>query len=163
MSDLRSQLATQFGLDPAVNVEPVPASAGDDPLGSSAHLGTPWLDALLLAVRQERGMDVPKQPSLNAAKQLHDRLKKRLKADGRRRQIRTLDDLRSSYLKRREKQAWSRLKAGLAAMGTSEKLYRSLKQSGGDPERVLQRLKRLKPDEISGQAQAKLRELLLKK
>lgn len=108
-------------------------------------------------------MSVPKQPSLNAAKQLHDRLKKRLKAAGQRRQIRTLDDLRSSYLKRREKQAWSRLKAGLSALGTSEKLYRSLKQSGGDPERILLRLKRLKPDEISGQAQAKIRELLLKK
>ena len=108
-------------------------------------------------------MDVPKQPSLNAAKQLHDRLKKRLKADGRRRQIRTLDDLRSSYLKRREKQAWSRLKSGLAALGTSDKLYRSLKQSGAEPERILQRVNRLKPDEISGQSQAKLRELLLSK
>jgi hypothetical protein len=161
MTDLRNQLAAQFGLDPAVGVEAAPAA--DDPLGASAHLRTPWLDALLLAVRQERGMSAPKQPSLNAAKQLHDRLKKRLKGAGQRRQIRALDDLRSNYLKRREKQAWSRLKAGLAAMGTSEKLYRSLKQSKGDPERVLQRLKRLKPDEISGQGQAKLRELLLKK
>jgi hypothetical protein len=141
VSDLRSQLVARFGESEAPASIPEPsANDAKDPLGTSAHLATPWLSALLAAAGQQRDLKVPRAPSLNAARQLHDRLIKKLKAQGRGRERADLNDLRSRYLKRREKTAWSRLKAQLSDLDVPAKLYRSLKQSGVDPEKVLDRI-----------------------
>jgi hypothetical protein len=142
MSDLHDQLIAQFG----ASVKPdLPDSVRQsDPLEADAHLQSSWLRALLPAARSA-GLKVPDRPSLEAAKQLHDRLSKHLKTSGRGRERKDLIDERSRYLKKREKVVWARLKSILEESGVSDRFYRSLKQGKVDPERVLRRVVRLQP------------------
>jgi hypothetical protein len=141
MSDLRSQLIDKLGVKaPPQDVSP--STAGPDPLGPSAHLGSEWVKALLPAARSA-GIKVNPNPSLGAVRQAHDVLTKRLKANGRKREKAELDDLRSRYFKKREKVAWARLKSTLDEGGVSQKLYRAIKQSKVDPEMALARWARV--------------------
>ncbi len=162
MSDLQSQLMAKLGAaapvaEPETRVKVDP----NDPLGDTAHLATPWLEALQAEARRAGGLKVPARPSLNAAKQLHDRLGKQLKGQGKNRLKRELDDLRSRYLKRRDKLAWTRLKTTLTDAGASPKFYRSVKQSGVEPERALTRLDRTGAEKLRAMNQADLRALVL--
>ena len=142
MSNLHDQLIAQFWAsvkpDLPGSVEPA------DPLDADAHLESSWLQALIPAARRA-GIKVPDRPSLEAAKQLHDRLSKQLKTSGRGRERKDLIAERSRYLKKREKVVWARLKSILEESGVSDRFYRSLKQGKVDPERVLRRAVRLQP------------------
>ena len=140
MSDLRSQLIAKLGVEAPEPQEP--ESRGDDPLGPGAHLTSDWLVALLPVLKAER-IPLNANPSFGAVKNAHDVLMKQLKAKGDKRTMATLRDLRSRYTKRREKLAWSRLKADLEAGGVSSKVYRSIKQSSVDPELALKRWTRV--------------------
>ena len=95
---------------------------------------------------------------MGAVRQAHDVLCKRLKANGKKREKAALDDLRSRYLKKREKIAWSRLKTALDEAGVSQKLYRAIKQGKIDPETALQRWSRVA---TRGLNQSELRAALL--
>ena len=142
MSDLRSQLIAKLGVDAPPLSEDASPEVAADPLAPGAHLGSDWVHALLPAARAA-GIDINPNPSLGAVRQTHDVLCKRLKANGRKREKATLDDLRARYMKKREKIAWSRLKSALDEAGLSQKLYRAIKQGKVDPETVLQRWKRV--------------------
>ena len=156
MSDLRSQLIAKLGVEPTrtPNSDETPAH---DPLGPDAHLDSEWMKALMGAVKAA-GMELRSRPSLGASRQAHDVLAKRLKANGRKREKAELDDLRSRYLKKREKIAWNRLKTQIDDRGLSQKFYRSLKQSGVEPMTLLDRLARASKRTLN---QAELRVVLL--
>jgi hypothetical protein len=156
MSDLRSQLIAKLGVD-APEPTSSPTKAGPDPLGPAAHLDSDWVKALLPAARGS-GIKVNPNPSFGAVRQAHDVLVKHLKSNGRKREKAELDDLRSRYLKKREKLAWSRLKATMEEGGVSQKLYRAIKQSKVDPETALQRWARVSS---RGLNQAEIRAALL--
>ena len=159
VSDLRAQLIAKLGVVPPEADEAHAEAPVADPLGANAHLDSEWMKQLLVDARMA-GMDLGANASLGKARQTHDVLAKQLKAQGRKREKAVLDDLRSRYLKKREKLAWSRLKAKVDASGLSAKLYRSLKQSGVDPEVLLQRWQRTSKQSLN---QAELREALLRK
>jgi hypothetical protein len=112
----------------------------------------------LLPAARGAGIKVNPNPSLGAIRQAHDVLVKRLKSNGRKREKAELDDLRSRYLKKREKLAWSRLKVTLEEGGVSQKLYRAIKQGKVDPETALQRWARIAS---RGLNQAEIRAALL--
>lgn len=146
MSDLRSQLIAKLGVsepEPATDV-PVP----NDPLAADAHLDSDWLNALKPAAARA-GIKLNPRPSLGAARQAHDVLVKRLKANGDKRGRADLDDLRGRYEKKREKLAWSRLKRTLDEAGVSAKLYRAIKSGKCAPEAVLARWGRVKAKGLS--------------
>ena len=157
MSDLRSQLIAKLGAVPSAAEPAAEESPTDDPLGSQAHLDSEWMKQLLVDARKG-GLELTATASLGAARQAHDVLAKQLKAQGRKREKSVLDDLRSRYFKKREKLAWSRLKSRVDESGMSAKLYRSLKQSGVDPEVLLQRWTRAMKKNLN---QAELRSVLL--
>jgi len=112
----------------------------------------------LLPAARAAGIKVNPNPSLGAVRQAHDVLTKRMKNNGQRREKAELDDLRSRYLKKREKLAWSRLKTTLEEAGVSAKLYRAIKQSKVDPEMALTRWGRVAS---RGLNQAEIRAALL--
>lgn len=155
VSDLRSQLLAQFG--GSVPEAEAPSPPHTDGLSPNAHLDSEWYGALKAAV-YGTGIKLNPQPSLGAARQAHDLLCKRLKADGAKRQLRELSDLRSRFEKKREKLAWTALKSQLSDAGVSDKLYRSLKQSKVGAETLLSRWSRVKS---KGLNQAELRARLL--
>ncbi len=106
-----------------------PSAALPGPEGSS------WLDELS---RHER---VDPQAALGKLRQLTDLRVKALKAQGRGRDAQGLAKARDDFFKRRDKVAWSGVKARWSELGLPEKVYRRLKQ---DPrvqaEKVLERL-----------------------
>ena len=159
MSDLRSQLIAKLGVQAPQTEAPQDDKPADDPLDAQAHLGSEWMAQLLVDARAA-GIDVNRTASLGAARQAHDVLVKRLKANGRKREKAVLDDLRSRYFKKREKIAWNRLKTQVDEHGLSAKFYRSLKQSSVEPEVLLQRLSRAHNKNLN---QAELRAALLGK
>jgi hypothetical protein len=147
MSDLRSQLISKLGVS-----EPEPAKTApiaSDPLGDGAHRDTEWYRALVPVVRQH-GIKLNPQSSHGAALNAHNALMKKLKANGQHRVRKELNDLHSRYAKRREKTAWSRLKAALDAGGQSPKLYRAIKSNSVPVETVLQRWQRIKNKGLNG-------------
>ena len=159
MSDLRSQLIAKLGAVPSKANEMPTGTPQDDPLDARAHLDSEWMQQLLVATRKA-GLDLGANASLGKARQTHDVLAKQLKGQGRKREKAALDDLRSRYFKKREKIAWSRLKSKVDEGGLSAKLYRSLKQSGIDPEVLLQRWNLAAKKTLN---QAELRAALLQK
>ena len=150
MSDLRSQLIAKLGVDAP---EPDESIASDsDPLGPHAHWASDWYAALVPAL-QDAGVQLNSRPSYGAVRNAHDVLMKQLKAQGNKRVMASLRDLRSRYTKRREKLAWSRLKTRLDEGGVSPKVYRAVKQSGVDPELALKRwAKVMKSQTLKGTA-----------
>ena len=107
VSDLRSQLLEKFG---GSAPEPEPsAPARSNALSPDAHLSSEWFGVLRAAV-QGAGIKLNPNPSIGAARQAHDLLCKRLKADGGKRQLRELNDLRTRFEKKREKLDVSLLK-----------------------------------------------------
>ena len=157
MSALRSQLIAKLGVEPTASDSRPDESATDDPLGPESHLKSEWIKELLVATRAA-GIELRARPSLGASRQAHDVLTKRLKANGKKREKAALDDLRSRYLKKREKVAWTRLKNQIEDKGLSVKFYRSLKQSGVEPERLIERWARASKKNLN---QAELRGFLL--
>jgi len=155
VSDLRSQLLAQFG--GSVPEPETPSTTPPDGLSPEAHLDSEWFGALKSALHGT-GIKLNPRPSLGAARQAHDLLCKRLKADGGKRQLRELNDLRSRFEKKREKLAWTILKTELSSAGVSDKLYRSLKQGKVGVETLLSRWSRVKS---KGLNQAELRARLL--
>ncbi len=142
MSDLRSQLIAKLGVEaPVSDVRELDARS-DDPLAPGAHLSSGWVVALIAAARAG-GVKLKPNPSMGAVRQAHDVLVKQLKGQGRKRERAELEDLRSRYIKKREKVAWTRLKSSLEAAGVSSKLYRAIKQSALGPEVVLGRWDRI--------------------
>jgi hypothetical protein len=136
MSDLRSQLIAKLGVEAPAVGDTAPVKA--DPLSVGAHLNSDWVRALTPAVATA-GIKLNSDPSLGAVRQAHDVLVKRLKANGDKRTVRLLGDLRKRYEGKREKLAWARLKAALDEAGVSPKLYRAIKSSQCAPEVVLAR------------------------
>ena len=159
MSDLRSQLIAKLGVEAPQPSEDGQAQPSADPLAPSAHLDSDWVRELLPAARAA-GIDINRNPSMGAVRQAHDVLRKRLKANGKKREKAALDDLRARYLKKREKIAWSRLKTVLDEAGVSQKIYRAIKQGKIDPETALQRWSRVSTRALN---QAELRAALLAK
>jgi len=163
MSDLRSQLIAKLGVEaPEPSATESSTDTKDktpDPLSPHAHLDSDWVRELLPAARSA-GIDINPNPSLGAVRQTHDVLCKRLKANGRKREKAALDDLRSRYMKKREKFAWSCLKSTLEEAGVSQKLYRAIKQSKVEPETALKRWARVAS---RGLNQAEIRAALLAK
>ncbi len=142
MSDLRSQLIAKLGVEaPEPDVKGRDGGS-DDPLAPDAHLSSEWVVALIPAARSG-GVKLNPNPSMGAVRQAHDVLVKQLKGQGRKRERAELIDLRSRYMKKREKVAWARLKKSLDAAGISSKLYRAIKQGALSPEVVLDRWNRI--------------------
>ena len=141
VSDLRSQLISKLGVSAPEPDDVLPTP--DDPLAADAHLNSEWLAALEPAAARA-GIKLNPRPSLGAARQAHDLLAKRLKANGDKRARAALDELRGRYEKKREKLAWTRLKRTLEDAGVSAKLYRAIKSSKVGPEIVLTRWSRVK-------------------
>lgn len=162
MSDLRSQLAAAFGRDPVAAPEPAAAAPPADPLlGPDAHLGTQWLAQLQELRRGLAG--APKldaRPKLAQARQVTDQVGKLLKTAGRKREAALLIELRDDFMARRDKAAWSALKARFGEWGLSEKAYRALKQGEADPLACLARLEALDPTERAGMGASRLVEAL---
>ena len=163
MKDLRSQLANAFGRDPspAAAAEASP-DAGPDLLGDEAHLNDPWLAVLRDLVRSVPGAPaLADRPKLGQARQVTDTLLRDLKRSGRKRAAKELAQLRKAFDTRREKEAWSRIKARFGEHGLPDRAYRSLKQGDTDPLVVWRRLRRLSTDELDGVGATRLRDLLL--
>ena len=140
MSDLRAQLIAKLGVEAPDDAQSAPIKA--DPLSDTAHLSSDWVRALRPAVAAA-GIKLNPEPSLGAVRQAHDVLVKRLKANGDKRGVRSLGELRKRYEGKREKLAWARLKAALDEAGVSSKLYRAIKSSPCAPEVVLGRWNRV--------------------
>ncbi len=149
MSDLRSQLIAKLGVE-APAIETLSASKMD-PLSPHAHLKSDWYAALIPALRNAN-ISINSQPSYGAVRNAHDVLMKHLKNQGDKRTQAMLRDLRSRYTKRREKLAWSRLKQALESGGVSTKVYRSVKQSGVDPELAFKRWSTIQNKSLNGAA-----------
>ena len=159
MKDLRSQLAEKLGR--SLPPEPAPPAAPErDLLHPNAHLDDPWIGRLRGLKNVPGGPEVPDSPSLEAARQLTDRLAKALKKGGRARDAEELKDLRDRFLARREKLAWSRVKERFQELALSDRAYRALKQEGTDPTKALARLENADPAELQAMGAARLRERL---
>ncbi len=160
MKDLRSALSQALGVPaPAPEADEAPRLAG--PLVEGAHLGSDWLVRLRAVHATVSGAPtLAPEPKLNAARQVSDILVKRLKKAGRRREARELADLRDSWFARRDRAAWTAIKARFHELGLSDKAYRGLKQGGAEPLTVLARLERSEEGELVGLGARRLRELL---
>lgn len=88
---------------------------------------------------------------------------KALEAQGRKHDARALGQARDEFVKAREKKAWEAVKARFEALNLPEKAYRAIKQEGADVEKVLARLHTRRAETWTGQAAAKVRDLLLEK
>jgi len=160
MSDLRSQLMAKLGATPPAEAPAGKAGAAAPDLDPDAHLGTPWM-AALRAVRAPGSPPIPPRPSLNAARQLTDKAIRALKDGGQARAARDLGDLRSDFLKKREKEAWNLIKARFTDLSLSERAYRALKQSEADAEKIWARLRKTPEAELAAMGADRLREHLL--
>ncbi len=162
MLDLRSQLAASLGRElPIEPAAPETADKGPDLLHADAHLGDAWIQRLLALARTPGAPTVPSKPSFEAAKQLTDKLAKALKTAGRSREAAEIKDLRDRFLARRDKLAWAQVKERFAEGGLSEKAYRSIKQEGADPVKLLARLAARGGPDLSAMGAQRLREHLL--
>lgn len=85
---------------------------------------------------------------------------KELKAQGRRKDARTLADARSQFLKKRDKAAWRAAKTRWTQLGWSEKLYRRIKSEGFDSAKVAERLHTRRADSMGGQGREAILEWL---
>ena len=156
MSDLKSQLAAAFGMP-----EPSPAAPAADILAGGAHLSDPWLERLrALLSTVEDPPELARTPKLGQVRQATDQLMSRLKRAGRGREARELGALRKDFYARRDRAAWSAVKARFQELALSEKAYRALKQGGADPGAVLRRLDGAAPDALRGMGARRLREHL---
>lgn len=156
MSDLKSQLQARFGASPAVS-EPEPAPDAMPPeLGPMAHMGSVWQAKLRFYRTLPGGPSVPEKPSLEAARQLTDRIAKTLKKAGRTREANDLTALRNAWLAQRDKLAWGEVKRRFTDLGLSERAYRSLRQGDADALAVLTRLLRADVQELSAMGTARL-------
>lgn len=161
MSDLRSQLIAKLGaIIPEPSEDPKGALPGAATLDPEAHLGTPWI-ALLRKVRVAGAPPVPPKPSLQAARQLTDKAARALKEAGQARAARELVDARADFLKKREKEAWSLVKARFTELELPERTYRALKQSEADPEKLWMKLRKADPAELGALGADRLRERLM--
>ncbi len=107
--------------------------------------GSSWLQELVLHERVQPGA------ALGQLRQLTDLRVKALKQQGRGREARGLAKARDDYFKRREKAAWSAVKARWSELGLAEKVYRRLKQDKRiQVEKVLERLYTRKATEMQG-------------
>lgn len=167
MSDLRSQLLAQFPtLEEETPSSPPPSEEDSLPeiLREHALYGSPWMQQLrqLLSGPLGKGMTLKARPSQQATSQITDRLLKRLKQEGRRRERSQLQEARADFLRRRERAAWSAIKEQFSAAKLSDKAYRSLKQEKGvDPAQVLQRLRKEDPSRLQAMGAKRIRALLL--
>lgn len=164
MKDLRSQLAARFGApDPATAAPPPPPPKDLGILGPEAHLATPWIAAL----RKLRDLPDPgrlaDKPSLGNARQHTDKAIKALKKLNRTREAEELDDLRSRFLDKRQKEAWAQMKERFGALDLSERAYRAVKQSDVDAVVALERLQKLDEPTLKSLGADKLRDILLGK
>ena len=161
MKDLKSQLSALTGVA-VPEAAPAAAPPPTDPLlGEYAHLGDPWFQRLsALRVTISGAPKMSPRPKLGQARQVTDQLLKLLKKAGRKRDARDLAGLRAAFVSRRDKAAWSVIKARFTSMGLSEKAYRGIKQGKSDPLKVLAKLDRADPATLGGMGAKRLRELL---
>ena len=162
MKDLRTQLAARFGAAPEASPPPPPAP-DLGLLGPEAHLGTPWIAAL----RKVRDLPdlgrLPDKPSLGNARQHTDQAIKALKKLNRGREAEQLDDLRSRFYDKRDKEAWGQMKDRFTALDLPDRAYRAVKQSDVDAVVALQRLQKLDEPTLKTLGADKLRDILLGK
>lgn len=165
MNDLKAQLAAALGVPaPAVepsNPSPTPATAVDA-FSEGAWLADPWLERLqTLRATLSGAPALAKQPKLGQARQATDQLIKLLKKANRGRDAKELARLRDTFMIKREKAGWNRVKARFTAMDLSQKAYRALRQEKADPAAVLRRLNKVDAAELSSMGATRLRQLLL--
>lgn len=131
----------------ARDAEPPPPSPFDalpDPADS------PWVSALA------RHVQVPKGASIGALSSLTGQAAKQLKARGAGRDAKSLKKAEADFLGRRSKAAWAAVKQRWKALELSDKAYRSIKQQGADPEKLLAKLHTRKADAMRGASAASL-------
>jgi hypothetical protein len=155
MDDLRNALAKALGTTPA----PAPAAAAATP-GGDAALPDP-LKSDWIALLRQLGGDVPANATMGQLTQRSDLRARQLADAGRKREAAELRKAREDFERDREKRAWSFVKERFEALGLSEKTYRSLKQEGADPVKLLGRLTSRRAEELRGMGAARLREELL--
>jgi hypothetical protein len=155
MDHLRNALANALkpGGGPVKAAPPAPEPAGPrlpDPLASE------WV-----ARMRSLGVEVPREPSLGQLTQRTDAACRQFTAAGRKRDARELTALKGGFLAQREKAAWGFVKDRFAALDLPEKTYRTLKQEGALPEKVLERLNGKRGEALRGAGHARVREALL--
>lgn len=128
---------------------PEPAPTLPDPLTSE------WGQLL-----RQLGVEIPRDPTMGQLTQRSDARTRELVAAGRKREGQSLKEAKERYLREREKTAWGHVKDRFEALALPEKAYRSLKQEGTDPERILARLRGKKGEELRGGGAARVRDAL---
>lgn len=107
------------------------------------------------------GVEIPKDPTLGQLVQRSDARSRELVAQGRKRDAAELKTAKEKYLREREREAWSLVKARFEELELPEKAYRAVKQEEGDPEKILARLRGKKGDELRGAGATRVRDALL--
>jgi hypothetical protein len=123
---------------------PSPLDALPDPAGS------PWVQALA------RHVTVPKGASVGKLSSLTGQAAKQLKARGAGRDAKSLKKAEADFLGRRSKAAWAAVKRRWKELELSDKAYRSIKQRGADPEKLLAKLHTRKAEAMRGASSASL-------
>ncbi len=163
MDDWKQQLSSRFGgvvPEPEPQPAPPPGHGGAE-FDADSHLVSPWLQRLRGLEGRAGGKALGRSPKLAAARQRHAAVVKALKKAGQQREVRSLDKLRNQYLAKRTGQAWAVVKARFSEAELSEKAYRSIKQGGADPEKVLQRIDAMGTSALVGMGAKRLRQALL--
>jgi len=161
MSQLRDALRSAL---PVKAAPEAPTLVAREPAPSAAPAGPKLPDPLAsdwVALMRSLGAEVPKDPSMGQLTQRSDLRSKELAAQGRKRDADELKRAKESFLREREKAAWSLVKARFDELELSEKAYRAIKQEGADPEKVLPRLNGRRGDELRGAGAARVRDALL--
>lgn len=153
MDDLRSALAKAMGAAP-------PAEAAAEPAGAAPGLPEP-LKSEWIGLLRRLGGEVPANATMGQLTQRSDLRARQLAEAGRKREAAELKQAREAFERDREKRAWSLVKERFEALGLSEKTYRSVKQEGADPVKLLVRLTSKRAEALRGMGAARLREELL--
>jgi hypothetical protein len=154
MDQLRAALGKALGVTPPEPDAAAPPAAADpalpDPLQSD------WI-----ALLRRLGGEIPAGATMGQLVQRSDARARALADAGRKRDAADLKKAREDFERDRDKRAWSLVKDRFAALELSEKTYRSLKQEGVDPVKLLARLSTRRAEELRGMGAARLREELL--
>lgn len=134
------------------------------PTGETAPLPDPLPDpraSAWFAELRRLGAELPAEATMGQLLPRSDRLAKALKASGRRREAEELTRLRDAFVGQRERAAWGLVKEAFSRLGMGEKTYRSLKQEGVEPEKLLPKLRGARGDALRGLGHDRLRAALL--
>lgn len=155
MDHLRNALSQALGT-PATPAAPTPAAP---PPADVSSLPDP-LKSEWIALFRRMGGEVPKDATMGQLTQRSD-VKARALADaGRKFDAAALKKAREDFERDREKRAWALVKDRFEALELPEKAYRSFKQEGADPVKLLAKLTARRAEELRGMGAARLKEEL---